>query len=73
MEKEEVYPKAWYLDLEVRRGNTGFLVRTYKGKAGRTYHKEDLVNGKIIVHVEDQKLPMLCDPTTITLIDLIVD
>lgn len=30
--------------------NPGYIVETASGK-GRTYHKEELVNGKIIVHL----------------------
>ena len=40
---------------------SGRIVRTKTGELGRTFHKEDLINGKIKVHIADtvktQKLP----------------
>jgi hypothetical protein len=69
--EEEIYPEAWYLNHEFRKGNTGFKVRTYTGKVGRTYHDKGLVEKRMPVYIEGMKLPMLCDPNTLTLIEVI--
>jgi len=45
--------------------NAGCIVITKTGLIGRTFHKDELVNGKQIVHTEKGKL--LCAPTTLTL------
>ena len=68
---EKTYPNAWYLDLDFRKGSVGFKVRTYTGKVGTTKHSKELVNGKMPVYIEGMKLAMLCDPDTLTLIDII--
>ena len=31
--------------------DAGYLVKTKTGKEGRTYHREERVNDKVIVHV----------------------
>jgi len=48
--------------------DAGYIVKTKTGKEGRTYHREGLVNGKMVVHVEieGKEMKMLCDPKTIT-------
>jgi len=53
--------------------DAGYLVKTKTGKEGRTYHREGLVNEKMVVHVEvdGKELKMLCDPKTITTIGFI--
>ena len=49
--------------------NAGFLVETKTGLKGRTYHHEAPVNGKTIVHLEDEKSPnMLCKFNTLKII-----
>jgi hypothetical protein len=52
--------------------DSGYLVETKTGKQGRTYHREDLLKGKVIVHVEEkvnnQNINYLCDPQTIKII-----
>jgi hypothetical protein len=48
--------------------DSGYLVETKTGKRGRTYHREGLINGKTIVHVENEDKPLLCDPKTIKII-----
>lgn len=50
--------------------DSGTLVRTKSGKEGRTYYRENLVNGKLIVHVEEngKTIKMLCDPKKVELI-----
>lgn len=49
--------------------NSGYLVTTKTGLTGRTYHKDDLINGKQPVYVEkDGKLlKMLCDPESLSI------
>jgi hypothetical protein len=53
--------------------NSGYLVRTKSGLEGRTYHREALVNGKTVVHInkDEKTLKMLCDPKTIEIIGYI--
>lgn len=51
--------------------NTGFLVETKTGKRGRTFHYEQLPNGKCIVHLENPDSDvkkMLCTFTTLKII-----
>lgn len=50
--------------------NSGAFVKTKTGKKGRTYHKEKLVNGKIVVHVDidGKDVKMLCDSKTIEVV-----
>jgi len=47
--------------------DSGYLVKTKTGKEGRTYHRESLVNGKMVVYVENEgkTMKMLCNPKTI--------
>ena len=47
--------------------DSGYLVETKTGLKGRTYHREGLVNGKTIVHIEKdgKTLKMLCNPDTL--------
>jgi len=53
--------------------NSGYLVETQKGKEGRTYHREGLVNKKMVVHIEvdGKDVKMLCDPKTIKIIGFV--
>lgn len=53
--------------------NSGYLVKTKTGKEGRTYHKEGLVNKKMVVHltIDGNETKMLCDPKTINIIGYI--
>jgi len=52
--------------------DSGYLVKTKTGKEGRTFHREGLLNDKLIVHVkveeEDKEVKMLCDPQTVEII-----
>jgi len=50
--------------------DSGYLVKTKKGKEGRTYHIEGLINKKLIVHldVDGKDVKMLCDPKTVEII-----
>jgi len=53
--------------------DSGYQVKTKSGKEGRTYHREGLVNKKMVVHVEinGKVVKMLCDPKTIEIIGFI--
>jgi len=50
--------------------DSGYLVKTKSGKEGRTYHRDSLVNKKMVVYVEvnGKQVKMLCDPKTIEII-----
>ena len=50
--------------------DSGYLVKTKTGKEGRTYHRDNLVNGKLIVYVnvDGKQVKMLCDPETVKII-----
>jgi hypothetical protein len=50
--------------------DSGYLVKTKSGKEGRTYHRENKVNKKQIVHLEinGKDIKMLCDPDSLTII-----
>jgi hypothetical protein len=43
--------------------NSGYLVETKTGLTGRTFHKDGLLKGKVIVHTTNGKL--LCDPASL--------
>lgn len=47
--------------------DSGYLVRTKTGKTGKTYHRDGLVNKKMVVYVnvDGKEVKMLCDPKTI--------
>ena len=53
--------------------DSGCLVETKTGKQGRTYHREGLVNKKMVVHVEvdGNDIKMLCDPHSVKIIGYI--
>ena len=53
--------------------DSGYLVETKTGLNGRTYHREGLVNGKTVIHIEKdgKTLKMLSDPKTIKIIGYI--
>jgi len=53
--------------------DSGYLVKTKTGKEGRTYHRESLVNKKMVVYVEvdGKEMKMLCDPKTIKIIGFV--
>lgn len=48
--------------------NPGCLVETKTGKRGKTYYREGYVKGKLVVHVDEMELPLLCDPNTVKII-----
>ena len=50
--------------------DSGYLVKTKTGKEGRTYHRDNKVNGKVVVYVmvDGKEVKMLCDPETIEII-----
>jgi hypothetical protein len=53
--------------------DSGYQVETKSGKQGRTYHREGLVNKKMIVHldVDGKDVKMLCDPKSVKIIGFI--
>lgn len=53
--------------------NSGCMVETKTGVKGRTYHREGLVNKKMVVHIESdgKEVKMLCDPQTVKIIGYI--
>lgn len=53
--------------------DSGYLVKTKTGKEGRTYHRDGLINNKMVVHVDvdGKELKMLCDPKLIELIGFV--
>ena len=51
--------------------DSGYLVETKTGKQGRTFHRERLINDKLIVYVdiEEEKIKkFLCDSQTVKII-----
>lgn len=53
--------------------DSGYLVKTKTGKEGRTYHRDSLVNKKMVVYVDvdGKQVKMLCDPKTIDVMGFI--
>ena len=53
--------------------DSGYLVKTKTGKEGRTYHRNKLINGKCVVHVQENgtEIKMLCDSKTLKIIGYI--
>lgn len=53
--------------------DAGSLVETKTGKQGRTYHRENPVNKKVIVHInlDGKEVKMLCDPKSLKIIGYI--
>ena len=45
------------------RQNSGCIVETKTGLIGRTFHREEPVNGKQVVHTDKGKL--ICNPATL--------
>jgi len=58
------------MTTEASQRNPGYLVETKTGVKGRTYHREGIVNKKMVVHVmvDDKDVKMLCDPKTVKII-----
>lgn len=52
------------------KSGKGYIVETASGLRGRTYHTDELVNGKMCVYLENSK-QMLCTPTKLKLIGFI--
>ena len=50
--------------------DSGYLVKTKTGIEGRTFHREGLVNKKMVVHIEKdgKTVKMLCDPKSVEII-----
>ena len=53
--------------------DAGYLVETKTGKKGRTYHKENKINKKTVVHldVDGKDVKMLCDPESLKIIGFV--
>jgi hypothetical protein len=53
--------------------DSGYLVETKTGKQGRTYHRDNKVNGKIVVYidVDGKEVKMLCNPDSIKIIGFV--
>lgn len=49
--------------------NAGYIVKTKTKKIGRTYHRDGLINKKMVVYIEvDNKIvKMLCNPKSISI------
>lgn len=47
--------------------DSGYLVETKTGLKGRTYHREGMIDGKVVVHVDKdgKTVKMLCNPKTL--------
>ena len=50
-----------------------YRVKIKTGKIGRTYHSEELIKGKQIVHIEEdgKNIKLLCNPNTLEVIGFI--
>lgn len=53
-----------------RHENAGYRVVTQSGKKGRTYHRKELINGKIQVFLDDGA-KLLCDSANLKIIGYI--
>lgn len=51
--------------------DAGYLVETKTGKIGRTFHRENKINNKTIVHIDGIDVPMLCDSKSLKIIGFI--
>jgi len=53
--------------------DAGYVVETKTGKQGRTFHREKLINGKMVVYVkvDSKEVKMLCDPQTVKIIGFV--
>ncbi len=53
--------------------DSGYIVETKSGKQGRTFHREALVNKKMIVHLDEngKEIKMLCDPKSVKIIGFV--
>ena len=59
----------WFFQKMANYGNSGYLVTTKKGLKGRTYHRDDLINGKqpVYTEIDGKQVRLLCDPETLTI------
>lgn len=68
--------EGWFMDLFIpdeqnpsmtkATANAGLLVTTKKGFKGRTFNRDELINGKQPVYSLDGKTKLLCDPEALT-------
>ena len=49
----------------------GYLVRHANGKTGRTHHAKGLINGKVPVYFDGEKIAVLCSKEKLTVIGFI--
>ncbi|MFW6246727.1 MAG: hypothetical protein ACOC22_00930 [bacterium] len=49
----------------MRKKRTGKIVETKTGKRGKVYYEDSKINGKVVVHLDDEDIKMLCDPKTL--------
>ncbi len=54
-----------------KKKNKGYLIETKTGKTGKIYPNEKFVDNKIIVHIDKYEQPILCNPDTIKIINII--
>ena len=53
----------------VYSSNSGYFVRSKKGVKGRTYHKDKMIDGRVMVYTEECNL--LCNPENLIIIGFI--
>lgn len=53
------------------KNNSGYLVKHTNGKTGRTYHEKGLINGKVPVYFDGEKIAVLCSEEKLTVIGFI--
>ena len=53
----------------MRKRKLGDIVETKTGKTGKVYRDQQKVKGKVVVHVDGEELPLLCDPKTLIVIE----
>ncbi len=54
-----------------KKKDRGYLVETKSGKTGKIFPNEKFVNEKIVVHIEKYENPILCDPKSLKIIDIL--
>ncbi|GEM_PF-940975 len=70
MTNEELEDEFWFCERMVNgHKNSGYIVTTKTGLQGRTYHSDELVNGKQPIHVvkDGEPMKMLCTPDSLVI------